>query len=483
MTRASPAKPLRAPPPDRWMLQMEIDPDRAVAGPPGAAVPERALELALLDAVPGVVVLVTEAGQVRWISSSVEAVTGHRPSDLVGSDMFEYMDLEWNPRTLESIGFAVVHPGPRLPTLIRFLKKDGTGIILEVTANNLFDHDGINALVVHMHDCSEQQRLEEMLEAMAEGADSASVIRMLHEVAAAETLRADSAVVLLSPELADEGAVLTSSAEVRDLTTSADPDSPWDRAAVTGEPLLLTDLDELPDLLRAAAVARGYRACWAYPVRRLPAGDVAAVIVLWRREDGPPEPNASMVAERLTRLMALMIERFEHIGQLEYAAGHDSLTGLANRDRLFEHIEEQRARRDGLVGVLYLDLDGFKPVNDRFGHGAGDWLLMAVADRLRACVRDEDLVARVGGDEFAVSCPGASVAELVTIAERILATVPEPVALGEIRVAVGTTIGLASAHASECTSDLLVAAADAALVSAKAEAKGTWRTGVLPERP
>ena len=124
--------------------------------------------------------------------------------------------------------------------------------------------------------------------------------------------------------------------------------------------------------------------------------------------------------------------------------------------------------------MLYLDLDGFQPINDRWGHGHGDDVLVAVADRLRASVRPGDTVGRLGGDEFAVACPGATSDELIRLADRLLAVVRAPITVGDDVLRVGTSIGLATCAAGSSPGEVLVAAADAALLAAKATAKGTW---------
>ncbi len=108
--------------------------------------------------------------------------------------------------------------------------------------------------------------------------------------------------------------------------------------------------------------------------------------------------------------------------RVTYAAHHDPLTGLPNRSLFCEQLEEalKRARRGEQLAVLYLDLDHLKRVNDTLGHPVGDMLLKGVADRLRGCVRDTDLVARLSGDEFAiiqVSLDGPS--DAATLAVRI----------------------------------------------------------------
>ena len=170
-------------------------------------------------------------------------------------------------------------------------------------------------------------------------------------------------------------------------------------------------------------------------------------------------------------------ERRRSQDQLSHMARHDALTGLPNRVKFREHIEEtlSRARRDGGVAVLYLDLDGFKGVNDTLGHAAGDGLLRAVAARLCACTRETDLVARLGSDEFAIIQAGAAQpAEVALLADRLVQAVRAPFEVEGQRVEVGASIGVVLADAA-ATADGLLRNADLALYRAKAEGRGTWR--------
>ena len=137
----------------------------------------------------------------------------------------------------------------------------------------------------------------------------------------------------------------------------------------------------------------------------------------------------------------------EAVARARFLAEHDSLTGLPNRVRLRDALAEaaERWRRRGAeAAVLCLDLDGFKEVNDTLGHPAGDRLLQACAERLRACVRQLDTVARLGGDEFAVLMADIrGPADVAVLAERVVATLAEPVALDGHEIAVTASIGAA----------------------------------------
>ncbi|WP_432988465.1 diguanylate cyclase domain-containing protein [Dactylosporangium sp. CA-233914] len=147
--------------------------------------------------------------------------------------------------------------------------------------------------------------------------------------------------------------------------------------------------------------------------------------------------------------------------RLRHEATHDPLTGLANRALFAERI----AVAGGSASILIIDLDGFKAVNDTFGHHAGDALLRAVADRLRGCVRPADTVARLGGDEFAVLLPGTPLEYAEELTRRVHESFAEPVVIDGARVPIRASIGAACGALSD--SDTLLRAADAAMYSVK----------------
>jgi diguanylate cyclase len=160
--------------------------------------------------------------------------------------------------------------------------------------------------------------------------------------------------------------------------------------------------------------------------------------------------------------------------QLERLALYDPLTGLANRTLLADRIDLAMAggaRGVAPPAVLVLDLDGFKVVNDSFGHAIGDRLLIEVARRLQAVVRDTDTVARIGGDEFAVVVADAAVDRVLDIAGRIQAALQRPVRAGAQLCWVGTSIGIRLAEPGE-QPDTLLRDADTAMYVAKSRGRG-----------
>ena len=160
--------------------------------------------------------------------------------------------------------------------------------------------------------------------------------------------------------------------------------------------------------------------------------------------------------------------------EMGHLARHDALTSLPNRTLFLDRVEQavSRSRRvDTTLAVLFLDLDGFKGVNDRFGHAEGDELLKAVAERLVGCVREADSVARLGGDEFAVLVEGVeSVRELDVLCHRLLGALRRDITVMGHDVVVGASIGVAMAHPRD-DAPALLRNADMAMYRAKALGK------------
>jgi diguanylate cyclase (GGDEF)-like protein/PAS domain S-box-containing protein len=163
--------------------------------------------------------------------------------------------------------------------------------------------------------------------------------------------------------------------------------------------------------------------------------------------------------------------------RIVHMAHHDALTNLLNRAAFHLRLEEAAAGAYGEAGfaVFYLDLDRFKPVNDTFGHGAGDALLKAVAKRLKSIFRQEDILARLGGDEFAVIVARQSErSELARIASRLVRELREPFNLGGVQVVIGGSIGIAVSSPKSATVDALLMSADLALYKAKHQGRNTY---------
>jgi diguanylate cyclase (GGDEF)-like protein/PAS domain S-box-containing protein len=176
-----------------------------------------------------------------------------------------------------------------------------------------------------------------------------------------------------------------------------------------------------------------------------------------------------------TRLYVGMLEditnRYRAEEAVRYQALHDPLTGLGNRQLLMEQLQRDLAvaeRHQQSLGVLYLDLDGFKAVNDQHGHAVGDQVLEQVAQRFRSMIRQSDLLARLGGDEFVVLVPQAGGnAELATLANKLIRAAQQPFAELALPIQISASVGIARYPDQGSTPDALLLAADQAMYAAK----------------
>ncbi len=178
----------------------------------------------------------------------------------------------------------------------------------------------------------------------------------------------------------------------------------------------------------------------------------------------------------LKRYHSLSVSALLAREQSQHRAMHDSLTGLPNRAGLSESLARFDATRHPFA-LFYIDLDGFKPVNDSFGHWAGDLVLAGVAERLLLAARRTDIVARLGGDEFVIVATGMPPPECVGFAERLIRQLTEQPYLlegiGPVRI--GASVGFACGPEDGVEIDILQRRADAALYDAKAAGKGVAR--------
>ncbi|MBG6067343.1 putative bifunctional diguanylate cyclase/phosphodiesterase [Micromonospora ureilytica] len=188
------------------------------------------------------------------------------------------------------------------------------------------------------------------------------------------------------------------------------------------------------------------------------------------RQEGRPRFTVAMIED--------ITERYELQQRLRFQALHDPLTGLPNRTLFFETLGRvlDTAGVGQRVGVCFLDLDGFKAINDSLGHDLGDRLLVMIGRRLAACVADHGhLVARMGGDEFVILVDGGNdTDDAVAVAEAALAAVAAPVHVGEHQLAVSASVGIVQCPASETSASELMKAADTTLYWAKAAGRGRW---------
>ncbi|MDA8252170.1 MAG: GAF domain-containing protein, partial [Rhodospirillales bacterium] len=245
--------------------------------------------------------------------------------------------------------------------------------------------------------------------------------------------------------------------------------------------IISNDMLADPDLARyRALMARSaWRSAAVVPLRR--GGALFAVLALGALEANLFTPDVVALCERIAALLGHGLDEFDLKQTLEaerrqqfHLARHDALTGLPNRRQFEEHLGRALvgARRRGApLAVCMLDVDDFKPVNDRYGHAVGDALLRQVAQRLREALRQSDLIARLGGDEFALAIDDlGSIEALPQLLGRVSEAMAAPFDLGvdDGPACIGLSAGVAVFPEDGAEPDLLLRRADAALYAAKA---------------
>lgn len=227
-----------------------------------------------------------------------------------------------------------------------------------------------------------------------------------------------------------------------------------------------------------------YRALW----QRLQSGGEFAAVFVNRRRDGALYQEDKRIrplkdaAGRITHFVAtgrdITDQAYQqaHLARLQYLAYHDPLTELPNRLWLSETLHRalaQAERYQRLVALMYLDLDGFKPINDRYGHQAGDQLLRAFAHRVTGILREGDVLARLGGDEFVVLIEQLEQVEgALAVADKIVELGRRPFEIEGHRVRVACSLGIVFHPFSEVGADELLSLADSAMYQAKRAGRG-----------
>ncbi len=251
--------------------------------------------------------------------------------------------------------------------------------------------------------------------------------------------------------------------------------------------VVLTDLS-LPDGRGLDAVVRLHRVAPHAAIIVLSGLDDPDVALLTVQSGAQDYVHKSTFdASSLMHTVRYALERKRNERELLRLAHTDQLTGLANRAMFHERLTHAlaRAQRDASTfGILFIDLDHFKQVNDTLGHDVGDMLLQTVADRLRSSVREHDTVARLRGDEFAVLVDtGAPKDAIHGVARRIVNAMAEPIRLNEKQLTVTSSVGLAVYPEAGLSTEVLLRSADLAMYDAKHNGKNRYETAASIETP
>ncbi len=408
---------------------------------------------ALVQNASDIITVIDADGTVRYVSPAIERVLGYRPEEMIGNSAFDFL----HPEDLEEARgiFAEIlsEPGIHPPLEFRVAHKDGSWRYFEHAVNNLLDDPSVRGIVVNQHDVTERRRIEEALRQAEEkyrGIFENAIEGIFQTATDGRILTANPAMArIYGYESREELMEVTSDAGPQ---LYADPDHWTEFARLMRQRGSVSDFEALAyrkdgSLIWVSVNARAMR-------------DVDGEIVAY---EGTVEDVTA---------------RKELEEQLEHQAFHDALTGLPNRPLFLDRLRQALARaerRENSVAVLFMDLDGFKRINDSLGHEVGDRLLVAVAGRLGAGVRLADTVARFGGDEFVILLEDiASAGEAIRAAERIAEELRAPFVLAGEEVTVTTSVGIALNATGRDRPEDLLRDADSAMYEAKKKGKARY---------
>jgi diguanylate cyclase (GGDEF)-like protein len=430
--------------------------------PPDEVPPEVAERIVrAMDRAPDAVVTLVNADlTIAWVSHSATWVTGTDPSGRRGADSLERIhpdDIERLMHGLAQLQAARPLEAPTVPVIeplrYRFQRFDGRWVVMEAIIHNLLDDPVVNGMLV------ESRPVDSGLDGVGHVVDLLVAEVPLPEVLAAcarlVPLYLGSAAVIART---GDGPIVGAAPGSPAKRLAADPR--WWSDAIDSNLVEHVDLTQLPADLADNARAEGFVAAWKFSVTAASSTEVIGCVIVWVRIDTELSIANDTTLRQTKRLAALVIGEHRHHDELRRQAGTDPLTGLGNRSALRRRLDTAHEP----VTMALLDLDDFKPVNDTYGHNTGDTVLQAVAERLHAAVRDDDLVVRFGGDEFAiVFAEGTSPDSASSLMERICTAIDAPITLDSgITIAVRASVGLATA-----APDKVVHEADTALYEAK----------------
>ncbi len=395
---------------------------------------------ALVDNSSDIVTILDSEGRLTYVSPVAVRLLGY-PSDFRGVqhalDLVHPDDRDLAARTLENVRY-----GDRSPVEVRLRAQDDTYHWFEVVGVDLQSDPNIRGIVLNAREIGDRKAAEQQLQ-LSEARFKALVQNssdVVLVVGSADGVRYASPSVEHTIGVAPEELIGHTLEE-----TFRDSGVDWDNALRAGR----RD-DEHPELLEFGF--RNSRGEWIH---------LEASVTDLRREEavGGFVLNARDVTERTT-----MMQR------LRYQSTHDALTGLANRVLAAEELGGMLGRNAGgsTVAVISLDIDDFKDVNDSLGHGVGDRLLYAVADRIKESLAFGDVAARGGGDEFIVVLERAhGEAQVLELAERLLSSIERPFTIDGRELSVTASAGVAYDHDRETAAEVLLRNADTAMYRAK----------------
>ncbi len=430
----------------------------------------------VLGRLRSLVIQVSPVGVIVSAHGSGDGIAGYVPSDLVGRSVFDLVAPEGHDVLTEIFlaraGEVAVVDRP-MPFPIVLMSANGERETFDALPNVVVDGERSGWIVQltpqRLHSAS-----VDLIDAVVNGEPLESVAR---SIASREQAGEQQQDFLRTLVVMNAG---TSSAHV--VANGADAslvDAVQEAFAVADHPFLYGYGDgrvhtvELAELGQRAQVAAERAGFEALHIGVASDGGSARWYVLWFVIDARVatlQLNADLPRRAMLKILTYALERHRAEELLRAAAETDPLTGVGNRARFDAALEDVAGH--GHVGVIYTDLDGFKAVNDSYGHAVGDEVLMIVARRMAKISRSVDVLARVGGDEFALLVPDADSELLQGIAERLEAVITKPMMIDGHIIEIGASSGVAMSSSTEGDPRELVRTADLSMLAAKRSGRG-----------
>ncbi|HEX4465772.1 MAG TPA: diguanylate cyclase [Solirubrobacteraceae bacterium] len=411
------------------------------------------------------------------VIESDEAFTemfGYTPEELIGESVLDQIHPDDQGRAVEGWLTTLSTRRDQL-TRMRRRRKDGSWVWVDTTLHNYLNQPDRNYVLVELIDVSAEMAAQEALQEREE------LLRRLTDAMPVGLMQLD-----------EQRNVVYHNARIEHILQtkpqpSRQPESESEPAEEPEGHVRQLDADRAPPPAAAllSTLTREGLACFETALGRvLEHGadedvevDVVPADGEWRRALMSIRALQRMSGEVSGALTSVLdvTDSARANRELEKRATFDALTGCHNRAAAIDHLQRELEREDAsATAVVYVDLDKFKPVNDTLGHAAGDELLVTVAERLRALTRREDIVGRLGGDEFLVMLPDVRASEVaMRVAERICNSLREPIEVAAGTVDLTASVGVACAQAGTTTPDELIKRADGAMYCSKGRADGT----------
>jgi diguanylate cyclase (GGDEF)-like protein/PAS domain S-box-containing protein len=441
-----------------------------------ASAVSRRFERGFDDAAIGMMILTPQLHMLR-VNGSMCRLLGRSADEIVGRSILEFTHPDDLGRSVERRE-SLVDGAARVdaPLVKRYLRPDGSIVDAIVTTVLVEPGDGDPYFFSQLQDVTEQRRAERQQALIADlgrrALECSDVVALMSEATQMVREILGAAGCMTNRRLAD-GTIRTVAADGQndDLTIPAGASSQTGHTLQVREPVVSNNLSaETRFSVPTIVIEHGLNRGLSVPIPER-AGANHVMLAHGQANARLFSVEDARFMEAVCHVIAGALDRAATELELRRRALEDPLTGLANRALLASQLEAElrhSRRLDAQVCVLALDLDRFKAVNDTLGHSTGDTLLRRVAARLTACVREEDLVARPGGDEFTVVCTRTTTDHAISeVAQRLVQCLAEPFEIGGYEVFVAASVGVAvSVHGRE-TAEELLRDADAAMYRAK----------------